>query len=216
MPTLTKYQQSGFVLEGKAGHYAFDIGLLTPLETVATIAHIDASFISHIHRDHYDAERLALLKAQVYGPIEVYTASIDANLPANLIHAGDTVALDGITVTAITADHGPIVSSNPIENLGYVIEIDDKRIWFLGDMAVPSLVPDGFFDLILVPMGGGGYVFSPEQAVQYMRTISHEGNTLPIHYDSSVVDANALEHFEELAEGHFEVTVLAPGESFTV
>jgi L-ascorbate metabolism protein UlaG (beta-lactamase superfamily) len=212
MPTLTRYAQSAFLIENAGRRYAFDFGSYVPADTVAGLGKVDGIFSSHIHPDHFELAHAKALGAAVYGPAEVHAAASEAGLTAHLVHSGDVVELDGITVRALTADHGPAVAAKPIENLGYVIEAGDKRIWFLGDMALPSPVPDGPIDLMMVPIGYRGYVFTPEQAAEYVKSTGHEGAVMPVHYDSSENDAGAAESFGDLSQDHFEVSVLGIGE----
>ena len=212
MPSITRYPQSAFVIESNGHRYAFDFGKYMPVETMAAMGKIDAAFVSHIHPDHFLADHYKLMGAPVYGPREVYAAATEADLNSHVVHSGDTIELDGIKVTPIAADHGKAVAARPIENLGYVIEAGDKRIWFLGDMALPSPIPDGPIDLMLVPMGNSGYVFTPEEAASFVRSTQHEGTVVPVHYDTHEKDAGAVERFGDLSQGHFEVTVLAVGE----
>ena len=61
---LTKYEQSGFVLETDAGfRLAFDIGAYTPVEKLEGVA-VDAMLVSHLHGDHFSPEQIKALSAK--------------------------------------------------------------------------------------------------------------------------------------------------------
>ncbi len=54
---LTKFEQSGFILETSKGfRLAFDIGNKTPVEKLRGIT-VDAMLVSHIHGDHFSLEQ---------------------------------------------------------------------------------------------------------------------------------------------------------------
>ncbi|TPQ50982.1 hypothetical protein C2U72_10635, partial [Prosthecomicrobium hirschii] len=130
------------------------------------------------------------------------------------LRVGMTTRLAGFAITPTPADHGPKLT-RPIENYGLVIEGAGRRIYFVGDMAVATPPPDGPFDVILVPVDGGGFVFDPEQAVTFIRTMGHRGMAVPIH-DGDPAEPGCLERFEQLAEGICKAVVLKPGESVEV
>jgi len=58
---LTKYEQSGFILETEKGfRLAFDIGNKTPTQRLEGIT-VDAMLVSHIHGDHFSLEQIKKL-----------------------------------------------------------------------------------------------------------------------------------------------------------
>ena len=59
--TITKFEQSGFVLETESGYkLAIDIGCYTPVDKLDDISP-DAMLVSHIHADHFSIEQIKKL-----------------------------------------------------------------------------------------------------------------------------------------------------------
>ena len=209
--TITRAEQSGVLIASADKNLAIDIGTMTPAETVKAMARPDAVLISHKHGDHFDFDHIKTFGSPIVAPGDVLKL-LDDEAVATSIHAGQTMDVASFTVTAVEVDHGPKLSV-PIENLGFVIDFPSgsHTLYFTGDIARPGTPPLGTFDIVVLPVGGAGFVFDPIEAVAYLQQINHRGRVIPVH-DSGPCDPDAVARFADLAPDHLEVITLMPGE----
>jgi L-ascorbate metabolism protein UlaG (beta-lactamase superfamily) len=186
---LTKFEQSGFILETSAGYkLAIDIGYFTPVEKLVGLAP-DAMLISHIHADHFSPEHIKkLAPKKLYLNTECLEALGEESLPSATIKivAGDKVDIGDIKVEAFEVDHGPNVTTKPKENFGFLIEADGQKIYFGGDIFYPSglNVSNLEVDVALIPVGTF-YTFGPEEAVDFAKKFKKVGKVIPMHYEKA-------------------------------
>lgn len=210
---LTKLKQSGFILTTETGaSIAFDPGSETPTEALSKRAPLSAVFVSHQHTDHLHAPNLAAATSPVFVAADIPPLLEGDGLDVTPLEVGKATAVESYEVTPFIVDHGEI--SAPIVNQGFLIEAEGRRILFLGDIAVPGEVPQGPFDTVLIPVGGGK-VFSPEEAMTFLGSLGPVSVVLPVHFNgrSSIDTARA---FERLASATHDVHVLELDESITI
>lgn len=210
---LTRYEHVAVVFEADGQRLGLDFGAFTSTETVARLPRLDHIVVSHRHGDHFSETTLRTLGAPVSAPSEV-VALLGDGLQSHTLRLGESKLTAGFKVTPTLADHGPKVTS-PVENFGFIIERGGRRVYFVGDMAVPTPPPTGPFDVVLIPVAGGGFVFDADQAFDFIKEIGHRGRVVPIH-DAGPAEPGCIERFARLAEGWCEVVVLDVGESMEV
>lgn len=210
---LIRYEHSAFVLEAAGQKLGVDIGSFTSTDELRSLLPLHALCVSHGHGDHLSEANVRAAGVPVAAPSDVMSA-LPAGIETHTLHIGMTTLLAGFAITPTPADHGPKLT-RPIENYGLVIERAGRRIYFVGDMAVATPPPDGPFDIILLPVDGGGFVFDAEQAVAFVRMMGHRGMAVPIH-DGDPAEPGCVERFEQLAEGVCKAVILKPGESVEV
>jgi L-ascorbate metabolism protein UlaG (beta-lactamase superfamily) len=110
----------------------------------------------------------------------------------------------------VAADHGPKLSK-PIENYGFVLEAAGKRMYFVGDVAVATVPPPGRFDLVAIPVGGAGFTFDPQGALNYLMSLQDVRMVIPVHA-GGISDPCSPDVFRSLAGARFDVRVLEVGE----
>lgn len=197
---LTKFEQSGFVLETNNGYkLAIDIGSYTPVEKLNGVSP-DAMIISHIHGDHFSIEQIKKLSPKkIYLNEECIEALGEQELSSKIIEVkvGDEVDIDGIKVQFFGVDHGPNIKLRPRENFGLLIEADDKKVYFAGDMFYPSGidVSDLEVDVALIPVGTF-YTFGPQEALEFVKNFKRVGKVIPMHYEKT---PETREEFMKLA-----------------
>lgn len=207
---LIKHEHSAFVLESGGRRLGVDFGEFTSAEKLMAAMPLDAICVSHIHSDHYSEAHILAAGVPVAAPSDV-VAVLPKGIEAEILRPPMVTRLAGFAITPTPANHGPKLS-RPIENYGLVVERDRRRIYFVGDMAVATPPPDGPFDLVLVPVDGGGFVFDAEQAIAFIRSLNHRRITVPIH-DGNPAEPDCLKRFERLARGVCEAAILKPGQS---
>ncbi|MEK7578975.1 MAG: MBL fold metallo-hydrolase [Patescibacteria group bacterium] len=204
---LTKFEQSGFIIETDAGYkLAFDIGAYTPLEKLEGIS-VDAVLVSHIHGDHFSVPHIKKLSPQkVYLNQECIEALGEETLSSEIIpiKAGETMESNGITTSFFDVDHGPNVTVRPKENFGFLFEVDGTKIYFAGDMFYSSGIDVSTLevDVALIPIGTF-YTFGPQEALAFVKQFQKIGKIVPMHYEKT---PETRGEFIRLAEGLFNVS----------
>jgi|SRR3989344_391458 len=199
---LTKYEQSGFILETKSGFkLAFDIGTYTPVGKLEGIT-VDAMLVSHIHGDHFSLEQIKkLAPKKLYLNTECMEVLGEETLVSEIITVkdGDTIKIDEITVQLFNVDHGPNVSAPIKENLGFLIKADGETVYFAGDMFYPSGIDVSNLevDTALIPVGTH-YTFGSEEALAFVKQFKRIGKIISMHYNKR---PETCEQFVALAKG---------------
>jgi L-ascorbate metabolism protein UlaG (beta-lactamase superfamily) len=186
---LTKFEQSGFLLETKSGfRLAIDIGNKTPIEKLENLT-VDAFIVSHVHGDHFSLPHIKALTPQmVYLTSECRESILEPQTTFDIeeIKAGQVLTMGGITVTVFDVDHGPNISAPLAGNFGFLINADDQIIYFAGDMFYESGVDVSGLsvDYALIPVGGF-YTFGPEKAFTFIQKFKSIKKVVPMHYDKT-------------------------------
>ncbi len=200
---ITKFEQSGFVIEADNGYrLAVDIGLYTPLEKLNDLA-IDAMLVSHIHGDHFSLEHIKkIAPKKLYVNQECIEIVGEEKLLSEIIKTtiGDLKNIEGIRVEFFDVDHGPNAKVRPQENFGFLIEVDQKKIYFAGDMFYPSGIDvvNLEVDVACIPVGTF-YTFGPQEAFDFIKQFKKIGRVIPMHYEK---DLATRDEFIKLAVAH--------------
>lgn len=199
---ITKFEQSGFIFETDKGFcLAVDIGSYTPVEELENVR-VDAMLISHIHGDHFSLEQIKKLSPKkLYINHECHEAIGQEKLLSEIleIKGNSQIKIEDTSVSVFDVDHGPNVSLK--ENLGFLITVDNKKIYFPGDMFYPSGIDVTKLevDYALLPVGTF-YTFGPEEAFTFAKTFKKIGKVIIMH-ERGVIDRK--NQFLKLAKGHF-------------
>jgi len=186
---LTKFEQSGFILETETGfRLSFDIGNKTPIEKLSGIT-VDAMLVSHIHGDHFSLEQIkALSPKKIYLNTECIETLGEETLISEIVpvKVGDEIMVDSIKVQFFNVDHGPNVSAPLKENFGFLITADNKTVYFAGDMFYESGVDitNLEVDTALLPVGTF-YTFGPQEAFNFAKKFKSIGKVVPMHYEKT-------------------------------
>lgn len=200
--TLTKFEQSGFILETQKGYrLAFDVGNKTPIEKLNNVKAVDAFLVSHIHGDHFSTPHIkALSPTNVYLNQECVGAAGELPMHITEVRADDHLSINEIEVTYFAVDHGPNISPQ-VENLGFLLVVDGQTIYFAGDMFYESGidVTNLEVDYALLPVGTF-YTFGPQEAFGFAKKFKHIGTIIPMHYEKT---PETEDQFLQLAAGSF-------------
>ena len=170
---LERFEQSGFIIESEKGfRLALDIGSYTPVEKLEEVT-ADAMFVSHIHPDHFSLEQIKKISPKkLYINHECNEAIGEEKISSEIIEIkpGDQIEAGGISVLVFDVDHGPNVHESLKENHGFLITVDNQKIYFPGDMFYPSGidVTELEVDYALLPIGTF-YTFGPEEAFAFAK-----------------------------------------------
>jgi L-ascorbate metabolism protein UlaG (beta-lactamase superfamily) len=123
----------------------------------------DAVLLSHRHSDHLDRRSLQALGSglRVLAPPDAASRVAGwGDYDVTPVDAGDTVEVDGVTVTATRAEHGRAGprSREPVQAVGYVIRGEGAEVYFAGDTDLFPGMADlaGSIDVALLPVWGWG------------------------------------------------------------
>ena len=172
----------------------------------------DLILVTHDHYDHFsapDIARVATPQTTLIGPASV-TAQVDG-VEAVTLSSGETATVGDVTVTAVPAYNldkfrrpGEVFHTRAAGGLGYIVELDGRRIYHAGDTdAIPEM-RDVRCDVALLPVSGT-YVMTAEEAAEACRTISAAA-AVPMHFGDVVGTAADAARFEGLCA--IPVTVL--------
>lgn len=195
---ITQFEQSGLIIETSNGYkLAIDIASYTPIENLEV--HPDAMLISHLHGDHFSVEHIKrLLPKRLYVSQECADLLVGEALDLEIVivKVGDVVCIDNFTVTTFEVDHGPNVKVRPKENFGFLIEVENQKVYFAGDMYFASGldVSNLEVDRAFIPVGGF-YVFGPQEASTFVKQFKKIETITPIHYEYA---PEMKEQFEKL------------------
>ncbi|RME22081.1 MAG: MBL fold metallo-hydrolase [Deltaproteobacteria bacterium] len=160
----------------------------------------DLVLISHEHFDHCspeDLEKIAKDDTAYLAP-EDCRGKIKGDFRA--VKPGDNLEVKGVKVEVVPA-YNTNKQFHPKEagHVGYVFEVEGKRIYFAGDTDRIPEMKQIKADIALLPVSGT-YVMTAEEAVEAARDIGPEV-VIPMHYDDIVGTREDAERFAQLYEG---------------
>jgi L-ascorbate metabolism protein UlaG (beta-lactamase superfamily) len=194
----------------------------------ASVGHIDAVLLSHVHRDHLDLPSLRLLPraVPVIGPDG--SGALIAGRETLELAPGEDATIAGVTVRATPAVHEVRRRGRSVPAIGFTV---GDRVYFAGDSdlfpEMESLAP---LDLALLPVWGWGPTLgeghlTPTRAAEALRLLRprvavpiHWGTFFPLHLGLTghrKLEDPPQEFARAAAElaPDVDVRILGPGES---
>jgi L-ascorbate metabolism protein UlaG (beta-lactamase superfamily) len=173
----------------------------------------DIILVTHEHFDHLSKDDIAKLSTPgtaVVGPAEV-TGQLTGE--THTVTPGDTITVQGVVVTAVPAYNtskfrSPGVLFHPPADgkVGYVVEMDGRRIYHAGDTdAIPEMAQIDV-DVALIPVSGT-YVMTAEEAVEACKMLRAKV-VVPMHYGVVAGTVADAQRFKELCP--LPVEILEP------
>ena len=239
--------QAGFVFAGQSVSIAIDPAVSDSLDgrqfpspvSMAELASVDVVLCTHEHVDHLDLPALRELIAlapdlPVVVPQPVIPIAHAGGVPeANLVgmQPGEQFSWKGATVHAVPALHGVNttdaytfgreISGGLVRFLGYVVELDDLRIYHSGDTLdhdeLAETLRELRTDVALLPINGrdaereARNIVGNLSAAQAADLAIRSGvrAAIPMHYDMFAGNPGSPAEFVKALEGS-GVTVLVP------
>lgn len=168
----------------------------------------DILLISHHHSDHFslkDIRKIATPKTRV-----VTTAVVRNHLSGmslkeiRAVEPGQEISVDNVRIETVPAYNvnkfrspGQPFHSKQEEMLGFIVTLNDVRIYHAGDTdSIPEM--SGLnVDVALLPVSGT-YVMTAEEAAEATKLIKPK-IAIPMHYGAIVGDESDAERFKKLA-----------------
>ncbi|MCP4356080.1 MAG: MBL fold metallo-hydrolase [Proteobacteria bacterium] len=181
---LIKYPQSCFMLKTENKNILVDPGnLLYDDSFLDEWKKADYILITHRHGDHCYEDIIKKFDCPIYSTQQVQDVFSALNI--NIVKEGDVLNLDGIKVEVVKAEHGYIPwlknGAEITENVGYIIEVESKRIYFTSDTI--CFDNDYKCDVLCAPVCGHGLVMSAFEAALFAKEC--EANlVIPHHMDN--------------------------------
>ena len=168
-----------------AGGYAIHIDPVGSYGTdYATLPKADLILVTHEPGDHYDADAIAKITKE--GTLFLSNGTVaEMSKTSVAMKAGDTKqCAQGITVTAVPAHN---ISPDRLKfhpqgrDVGYVLEIDNLRIYIAGDTEdIPDLANLKGIDIAFLPVNQP-YTMTPAQCINAIAMFSPK-IVYPYHY----------------------------------
>ena len=187
-----------FRLDGSSTVY------IDPWKLAADSPPADLILITHDHSDHFDVSDIAKIateKTQVVGPASV-TGRL-ADMTVVTVGAGQTVTVGTTTVTVVPAYNvdkrrpsGELCHPPEAGGLGYIVELDGRRIYHAGDTdAIPEMRAVRC-DVALLPVSGT-YVMTAAEAAEACDVLTAR-MAVPMHWGEHVGTEDDAKRFASL------------------
>lgn len=168
----------------------------------------DIIFITHDHYDHYDSASIKnILKdtTKIVIPDKMATQVLGNFNPRNIIgvNPNETYEIEGFPVKTIPS-YNVNKDFHPKKNnwVGYIITINEERIYVAGDTAITEENKQVACDIALIPIGGV-YTMTYQEGADLINQIKPK-TVIPTHYGEIVGDKKDGERFSKLVVPEIE------------
>jgi L-ascorbate metabolism protein UlaG (beta-lactamase superfamily) len=174
----------------------------------------DIILITHSHYDHLSPEDIKKLQTDSTVIIADADSARKLSGDVRVMQPGDSIIVNGIPIEAVPAYNiGKKFHPKNKRWLGYIITVDDCRIYHAGDTDLIDEMSGLRADIAILPVSGT-YVMTAAEAVQAAKRIKPK-LAIPMHYDSLVGSVEDARAFAQGLSGVCEVKILIPYEHLT-
>lgn len=162
-------------------------------------------FITHDHYDHYDEESIKNISNE---NTKIILPLCLKDKPHNLLIEGYRMyGIDDLKFSTIPS-YNENKPYHPREKyyIGYLIELEGKKIYIMGDTDRTSEADSIVCDICFVPIGGT-YTMDVNEAIDFINYIKPK-KAIPIHYGSIVGDISMGDNFARLVDPDIKVNIL--------
>ena len=169
----------------------------------------DMVFVTHDHYDHYSPDdiRKVINDETVFvvpQPMAGRVKKIFSGHDVKGLAVGEKAEADGIVIESV-ASYNKMKPFHPKKAgwLGYIIEIEGKRVYVSGDTDKTAEAESVKCDIAFVPIGGF-YTMNVKEAAELINIIKPE-LAIPTHYGSAVGKPSFGRDFAKLVEDSIQV-----------
>lgn len=211
---ITRLQQSGFMVQTADLNIYFDPYKITDEQAMNKADYI---FISHPHFDHYDRRSIARIikdDTKIYAPAS--TKKIKKRFDVIGLRPGDKIEHPEMKMEAVPAyNNRNIFHLKRKQWLGYLMGINDKKIYHAGDTDLIAEMEDlasENIDIAMLPCGG--FFTMNDRAVIKAVGMIHPRKFIPMHERKADIDG-MRKKIKSIAPD-VEMIKLAEGQSLTL
>ncbi|MBU2634540.1 MAG: MBL fold metallo-hydrolase [Nanoarchaeota archaeon] len=191
------------------GHSSFKINniYLDPYILPKKSSKAEIILITHDHYDHCDPERVSQITNS--STVIITTNKCSQKLLGNvkIIKPGEKLNINEIMIEAIHAYNTNKDYHVKGEGIGFIININNKKIYHAGDTdLIPEMSELKNIDIALLPIGGT-YTMNAAEAAEACNIIKPK-IVIPIHYGSIIGSKEDAETFKSLVDDEIEVRIL--------
>ena len=161
----------------------------------------DIVFLTHEHYDHFsakDIEKASNEKTIFIFPRSMKQSILKLDIPESRVYPmvpGQTALVSGIPIQAVAAyNHSKPFHPKSNGWLGYVVTVDDSRVYICGDTDDTPEARAVKCDIVCVPVGGT-YTMDAKQAADLVNFIKPR-IAVPAHYGTVVGKPQDADVFE--------------------
>lgn len=170
----------------------------------------DIILITHSHQDHFSLKSISKLIKEdtiVVCPVELGSKLRKICSHTVVMEPLDTIDFGEIEITGAYAynNRGGLMKPHPKKRmfLGYVLDINNTRIYHLGDTdLIPEMDELGQIDILLTPIDGKNLTLSTEDAAK-LGNLLESKYIVPIHFDIASGEHLKLEKLIESGGSYF-------------
>lgn len=197
------------------GHDSFRITgskvvYVDPWKLAQGAAPADVILVTHDHFDHFSKPDIAAVSGP--GTVVVGPPSVTGQLGGQTVtvSSGDTVEANGVAVSAVPAYNvnkfaspGKVFHEKGPENVGYVFELDGRRIYHAGDTDSIPEMDQIDVDVALLPVSGT-YVMTAGEAAEACHVMKAK-IVIPMHYGEVAGSAEDAQRLSRICRYPVEV-----------
>jgi len=164
----------------------------------------DIILITHDHRDHCSPEDVAKIRGKHTQVVTVEAAAAKLPPPVTVVKPGDSLTVEGIPVTVISAYNvnkfrSPGILFHPKEAgyAGYLLTVSGVTLYHAGDSDPIPEMASIKADIVLLPVSGI-YVMTAEEAAAVADQI-HPKLAIPMHVGRGIGSMADAERFKKEA-----------------
>ena len=164
----------------------------------------DIILITHSHYDHFSPADIALIQKDSTEIVCVSECRDKLSGKLHIIKPGDTMEIQGILIEAVPA-YNTDKQFHPAANkwAGYIITLEDTRIYHAGDTDLIPEMKDIECDIALLPVSGT-YVMTAREAVEAVKAVNPK-IAISMHWGSIVGSEADAEYFKHHASCRVEI-----------
>lgn len=169
----------------------------------------DYIFITHDHYDHYDEKTIINLmtkKTKIIAP--TYLKDMVSTLTENylLVEVNKKYTIDDISFETVPSYNlNKDFHRQEKGNVGYILDIENQKIYIMGDTDVLEEQKHLTVDICFIPIGGK-YTMDYQEAADYINELKPK-KVIPIHYGSIVGDLSLKDKFEKIINKEINVEI---------